>query len=95
MRDECAGENVGADVGMPSLVFVFVFAFALLLTAVYSKCAEMRKVFGGAVGNDRPSPARTDCLSPVRKFHTGEKKNLHSVQELLVLLLVLALDKNH
>ena len=44
MRDECAGENVGADVGMPSLVFVFVFAFALLLTAVYSKCGEMREV---------------------------------------------------
>ena len=46
MRDECAGDNVVAlaDVGMPSLVFVFVFAFALLLTAVYSKCGEMREV---------------------------------------------------
>ena len=74
------------------LCLCLYFILYLYMCSVFiSQCrANVSRWEKFEVGNDRPSPARTDCLSPVRKFHTGQRRKISSsVQELLALLLLL------
>ena len=73
------------------LCLCLYFILYLYMCSVFiSQCrANVSRWEKFEVGNDRPSPARTDCLSPVRKFHTGQRRKISSsVQELLLLLLL-------